>query len=80
MGTHPALIGYGLTAMAAQRDLLVRFLADRLALDTDGLRVQVLADALSSANFSALLWWARHDDGPPAPVVVAALDDVLAGV
>ena len=80
MATHPALIGFGLTAMAAHRDLIVGFLADRLGLDPGGLRVQVLADALSSANFSALLWWARNDDGPPAPVVVAAIDEVLRGI
>ena len=66
--------------MASQREVLVGFLAARLSLDPLTLRVQVLADALSAANFSALLWWARHDDGPPAPVVVAAIDEVLRGI
>ncbi|MGO4299654.1 acyl-CoA-like ligand-binding transcription factor [Leifsonia sp. RAF41] len=80
MATHPALIGFGLVGMASQRELLVDFLAGRLGLDPLSLRVQVLADALSAANFSALLWWAQHDDGPPAPVVVAAMDEVLRGI
>ena len=80
LATHPSLIGFGLAGMAAQSDLLVHFLADRLALDPAGLPVRVRADALSAAMFSALLWWARHDDGPPAPVVVAAIDEVLRGL
>jgi len=80
MGTHPALVGFGLTAMAANRGILVDFLARRLGADPEGLRVQVLADAIGSADFSALVWWARHDDGPPGPVVVAAMDQVLRGV
>ena len=80
MATHPALIGFGLTSMAANRPLLVDFLAGRLGLPAEGLRSQVLADAVTSANFSALLWWARNDDGPPAPVVVEALDAVLRGL
>jgi AcrR family transcriptional regulator len=80
MGTHPALIGFGLTAISANRDILVDFLALRLGEDRDGLRVQVLADALGSATFSALLWWARNDAGPPAEVVITALDEVLRGI
>ncbi|TDQ03251.1 MULTISPECIES: acyl-CoA-like ligand-binding transcription factor [unclassified Leifsonia] len=80
MGTHSALVGFGLTAMAANRGILVDFLARRLGADPEGLRVQVLADAIGSADFSALVWWARHDDGPPGPVVVAAMDQVLRGV
>ncbi|MBW8871537.1 MAG: TetR family transcriptional regulator [Leifsonia sp.] len=80
MGTHPALVGFGLTAVAANRGMLVGFLARRLGEDPDGLRVQVLADALGSANFSALLWWARNDAGSPAEVVIAALDEVLRGI
>lgn len=80
MATHPSLIGFGLAGMESQTDLLVGFLAGRLSLDPLSLRVQVLAAALSAANFSALLWWARHDDGPPAPVVVAAMDEVLRGI
>jgi AcrR family transcriptional regulator len=77
MGSHPALIGFGLTAMAANRGILVGFLSRRLSLDPAGLRAQVLADALGSATFSALLWWARNDEGRPGPVVVTAMDEVL---
>ncbi|MDR6612733.1 TetR family transcriptional regulator [Leifsonia sp. 1010] len=80
MGTHPALVGFGLTAIAANRGMLVDFLARRLGAEPDGLRVQVLADTIGSADFSALVWWARHDDGPPGPVVAAALDQVLRGI
>lgn len=80
MGTHPALIGFGLTAIAANRDILVEFLGRRLGADPQGLRVQVLADALGSADFSALLWWARNGGGSPAEVVVEAMDAVLAGI
>lgn len=80
MATHPALIGFGLGAMAADRDLLVGVVARHLGVAAEELRAQVLADAITSANFSALLWWARHDDGPPAPVVVSALDAVLGSV
>jgi len=80
MGTHPALVGFGVTAMGADRDLLIGFLSSRLGADAQALRVQVLADALSAAIFSALVWWASHDDGPPAPTVVAALADLLRGL
>ncbi|SEH74721.1 MULTISPECIES: TetR family transcriptional regulator [unclassified Leifsonia] len=80
MGTHPALIAFGLTAIAANRHVLVEFLARRLEADPSSLRVQVLADALGSADFSALLWWARHSDGSPAEVVLAAMDELLRGI
>jgi AcrR family transcriptional regulator len=80
MGTHPALVGFGLTMLGSNRELLLEFLARRLTIDRAGLRAQVLADALSSANFSALIWWARNDDGRPAPIVVAAMDEVLDGI
>ncbi|RDV46919.1 TetR family transcriptional regulator [Leifsonia sp. ku-ls] len=78
MATHPGLIGSGLSAMAANRGLLVEVVARQLGVEPLSLRAQVLSDAITSANFSALLWWARHDDGPPAPVVVAALDELFA--
>lgn len=77
MATHPALIGSGLTALAANRAILVEAVARHLSVDPLSLRAQVLADAITSTNFSALLWWARNDDGPPAPVVVAALDELF---
>ncbi|WP_285113436.1 TetR family transcriptional regulator [Leifsonia sp. fls2-241-R2A-40a] len=80
MGTHPALIGFGLTAIAANRDILAGFLARRLGADVQSLRVQVLSDAIGSADFSALLWWARNGGGSPAEVVVTAMDEVLRGV
>ncbi|MDN4614801.1 TetR family transcriptional regulator [Leifsonia sp. F6_8S_P_1B] len=79
MAAHPALVGFGITSLAVDRDLLCTFLARRLRVPADGLRAQVLADALTSANFSALLWWAQHDDGDPARIAVAALDEVLRG-
>ncbi|MFP3464825.1 TetR family transcriptional regulator [Leifsonia sp. SIMBA_070] len=80
MGAHPSLIGFGLTGMSAHRGLLLGFLAGRLGVDADSLRAQVTTDAVSSTIFSALLWWAREDDGAPAPVVVAAIDAVLGGI
>ena len=80
MSSDPALIGFGLTRLTADRDVLAGFLARRLAIPAGGRRAQVLADALSSANFSALLWWARGDGDDPAAVAVAALDDVLRGL
>ncbi len=80
MGSDPALIAFGVTRLAQNRDILAEFLARRLGVPADGLRAQVLADALSSANFSALIWWARSDDDDPAAVVVAALDTVLQGL
>jgi AcrR family transcriptional regulator len=77
MASHPPLVAFGIASLAADRDVLCGFLARRLDLPVDGLRVHVLADALTSANFSALLWWAQHDDGDPARIAVAALDVVL---
>ena len=44
-------------------------------------RAEDLADAISSANFSALLWWAVRGDGDdPAATAVEALDEVLRGL
>jgi AcrR family transcriptional regulator len=77
MAADPALVAFGIASLAADRDVLGDFLARRLGIPADGLRAQVLADALTSANFSALLWWAQHDDGDPARIAVAALDVVL---
>lgn len=77
MASHPALVAFGIASLAVDRDVLCGFLARRLGVPADGLRAHVLADALTSANFSALLWWAQHDDGDPARVAVAALDVVL---
>ena len=59
---------------------LAEFVARTLGRPLSDLQVAVLSDAISSANFSALLWWATNrDDGDPASVVVEALDVVLAG-
>lgn len=80
MSSDPTLIAFGLTRLTADSDRLARFLTSRLGIPADGLRVRVLADALSSANFSALIWWARDGDGDPAAVAVAALDELLRGL
>ncbi|KQR52933.1 TetR family transcriptional regulator [Leifsonia sp. Leaf336] len=81
MASDPALIGFGVTRLGANHDILAEFIADRLGVEADGLRAQVMADAISSANFSALLWWAvRGADDDPAATAVAALDDVLRGL
>lgn len=79
LGSDPALVAFGLAQLTADHGRLADFLARRLGERADGLRVRVLADALGSANFSALLWWARHDEGDPADVAVAALDLLLRG-
>lgn len=80
MASDPALVGFGLTQLAANRDILTEFLARRLGIPESGLRTRVLADALSSVNFSALLWWAQHDERPPAIVAVEAMDELLGGL
>jgi AcrR family transcriptional regulator len=81
MASDPALIGFGVTRLGANHDILAEFIARRVGESADGLRAQVLADAISSANFSALLWWAvRGTDEDAAAVAVAALDEVLRGL
>lgn len=81
MASDPALIGFGLTRLGNNRDILAEFLARRLGVAADSLRARVLADAISSSNFSALLWWAVRSDGDdPATIAVAALDEVLRGL
>jgi len=81
MASDPALIGFGLTRLGANRDILAEFIARRLGEPAEALRPQVLADAISSANFSALLWWAVRGEGDdPAVTAVAALDEVLRGL
>ena len=81
MASDPTLIGFGVTRLGANRDILAEFIARRLGVPSDSLRAQVLADAISSANFSALLWWAtRTTDDDPAATAVAALDEVLRGL
>ncbi len=81
MASDPALIGFGVTRLGANRDILATFIGRRLEAPADGLRAQVLADAISSANFSALLWWAvRGADDDPAATAVAALDEVVRGL
>lgn len=81
MASDPALIGFGVTRLGANHGILAGFLARRLRIPAGGLRAHVLADAISSANFSALLWWAvRSPDSDPAATAVAALDDVLRGL
>jgi len=81
MASDPALIGFGLTRLGANRDILAEFIARRLGEPAEALRPQVLADAISSANFSALLWWAVRGEGDdPAATAVAALDEVLRGL
>jgi AcrR family transcriptional regulator len=81
MASDPGLIGFGVARLAANRDLLAEFIARRLGMETSDLHPRVLADAISSANFSALLWWATNDEeAPPASTVEAALDFVLRGL
>jgi AcrR family transcriptional regulator len=79
LGSDPGLVAFGLTQLTANSGMLADFLARRLREPAGGLRVRVLADAFSSANFSALLWWAVNDDGEPARVAVAALDELTRG-
>lgn len=81
MASDPALIGFGVTRLGANHDILAGFIAHRLGVEAESLRAQVLADAISSANFSALLWWAVRGTGDdPAATAVAALDEVLRGL
>lgn len=80
IGGDPALIAFGTARLRADRDLLAGFLARREGVPADGLRAQVLADALIAVNFSALLWWAANDDGDPAAVVEAALAELERGL
>ncbi|MFJ3391900.1 acyl-CoA-like ligand-binding transcription factor [Leifsonia aquatica] len=79
LGSDPALIAFGLARLSADQGMVAAFLARRLGEPVDGLRVQVLAGALGSANFSALIVWARNDEGDPAAIAVAALDELLRG-
>jgi len=79
LGSDPALIAFGLARLSADHGMVAAFLARRLGEPVDGLRVHVLADALGSANFSALIWWACNDEGDPAAIAVAALDELLRG-
>lgn len=79
LGSDPALIAFGLARLTADQGMVAAFLARRLGEPADGLRVQILAGALGSANFSALIWWARHGEGDPAAIAVAALDELLRG-
>ncbi|HEV7184097.1 MAG TPA: TetR family transcriptional regulator [Leifsonia sp.] len=75
-----SLMGYGLAQLRRNRDLLAGFIAAREGIDTGSLRAQVLADVLTSANFSALTWWAVNGTGDPGPVLDAALDDIARGL
>ncbi|WP_175337001.1 TetR family transcriptional regulator [Leifsonia sp. C5G2] len=78
MASDPALIAFGVLRLTASRDLIAGFLGRRLGAEASELRVRVLADAISSANFSALLWWATNrDDDDPARASVEALDALL---
>lgn len=80
MASDPALIAFGVVRLTENRDVLAEVVGRTLGRPVSDLRVRVLSDAISSANFSALLWWASNrDDDDPASVVVEALDVVLAG-
>ncbi|WP_085369259.1 TetR family transcriptional regulator [Leifsonia sp. NCR5] len=78
IGSDDALIGFGLSRLAANRDVLAAFIARRTGTAPDGLHAKVRADALSAASFSALTWWAANSDDDPATVVAAALDALSA--
>lgn len=80
MASDPALIAFGVVRLSANRDVLAEFVGRTLGRPVSDLQVRVLSDAISSANFSALLWWATNrDDDDPASVVVEALGVVLGG-
>lgn len=80
MASDPALVGFGLTRLGEDSGILAEFLARRLGIPAAGLRARVLANALASANFTALLWWAENDDGPPAVIAVEAIGEILNGL
>jgi AcrR family transcriptional regulator len=73
IGSDDSLIAFGLGRLALNRDVLAAFIARRTASEPGGLHASVLADALSAASFSALLWWAANSDQEPAAVVAEAL-------
>ncbi|GAB3581100.1 mycofactocin system transcriptional regulator [Leifsonia lichenia] len=73
IGSDDSLIAFGLGRLALNRDVLAAFIARRTAEEPGSLHASVLADALSAASFSALLWWAANSDGEPAAVVAEAL-------
>lgn len=73
IGSDESLIAFGLGRLSLNRDVLAAFIARRTGTDQDGLRARVLADALSAASFSALLWWAANSDDDPAAVIEEAL-------
>ena len=73
IGSDHALTAFGLGRLALNRDVLAAFIARRTASEPGSLHASVLADALSAASFSALLWWAANSDDEPAAVVAEAL-------
>lgn len=67
IGSVPALIGHGTPHLDTGRDLLARVLAARNVMTLPPL---LLAQVLTSALFSAVLWWAEHGDEETTPADV----------
>ena len=52
---------------------------DRDGLDPDGLDAAIVGDTLVLIAHQAFIWWARHGEGEPGPVLEAAFDRVAEG-
>jgi AcrR family transcriptional regulator len=78
IGAHSALFAEVIPRFERGQRQIAAFLAERRP-DLAGLVATVAASAITATVFTALTWWAEHDDGPPQPVVDRALRTIEEG-
>jgi AcrR family transcriptional regulator len=79
IGDNHTLHSDGVARFADVGEVIRQAFIDRDGLDPEGLEAAIVGDTLVLVAHRALIWWARHGDGEPGPVLEAAFDRVAEG-
>ncbi|MFC4222681.1 acyl-CoA-like ligand-binding transcription factor [Lysinibacter cavernae] len=73
IGSHSALMSFGLERLEIIQQTLAAYIAERDGLETNALEPQVFSQLIVAASIGALIWWANSSDEQPQTVVDRAL-------
>ncbi|GAA1701391.1 TetR/AcrR family transcriptional regulator [Microcella alkalica] len=80
IGDNHTLYSDGVARFADVGDAIRQAFIVRDGLDPDGLDAAIVGDTLVLVAHRAFIWWARHGEGAPGPVLEAAFDRVADGL
>lgn len=80
IGDNHTLHSDGIVRFAEAGSTIRQVFIDREGLDPDGVDAAMIGDTIVLAAHQALVWWSRHGEGSPGPVIDGALARLGAGL